>query len=89
MLGVDELGNRQIVGIFILQAELPSLEAFGLDQNHLNHLKDMGYFAEGLVYYCHCHPPCLQPTLIIGTSKHVGNAYLTILMLVASNVIYV
>lgn len=54
--------------------ELPSLED----------LKDMGYFAEGLVYYCHYHPTCPQPALTMGTSEHADNAYLTVLMLVAS-----
>lgn len=51
-------------------------EALGLKPSHL---KDMNC-AEGLLLLCHYYPPCPQPELAIGTSRHSDNDFLTVLL---------
>jgi isopenicillin N synthase-like dioxygenase len=51
-------------------------EALGLNPNHL---KDMGC-AEGLIALCHYYPPCPEPEMTVGTTKHCDNDFLTVLL---------
>ena len=51
-------------------------EALGLKPDHL---KDMDC-AEGLAMLCHYYPPCPQPELTMGTTKHADNDFLTVLL---------
>ena len=55
-------------------------EALGLKPSHLN---DMGC-SEGLLFLGHYYPPCPQPELTLGTTKHADNPFLTVFFLITA-----
>ncbi|CAI8583867.1 unnamed protein product [Vicia faba] len=67
--------GKQMMNLGTLLFELLS-KALGLNPNHL---KDMNC-AEGLVALCHYYPPCPQPELAMGLTKHSDNDFLTVLL---------
>ncbi|PON66654.1 Oxoglutarate/iron-dependent dioxygenase [Trema orientale] len=67
--------SKQVMKLGILLFELIS-EALGLNPNHLY---DMDC-SEGLVLLCHYYPPCPQPELTLGVSKHADIDFLTVLL---------
>nr|XP_048333198.1 1-aminocyclopropane-1-carboxylate oxidase homolog 3-like isoform X2 [Ziziphus jujuba var. spinosa] len=67
--------SEKIMKVGILLFELLS-EALGLKPSHLNDID----CAEGLAVLCHYYPPCSQPELTLGASKHADNSFITVLL---------
>ncbi|XP_048333199.1 1-aminocyclopropane-1-carboxylate oxidase homolog 3-like [Ziziphus jujuba] len=67
--------SEKIMKVGILLFELLS-EALGLKPSHLNDID----CAEGLAVLCHYYPPCSQPELTLGVSKHADNSFITVLL---------
>ena len=51
-------------------------EGLGL---HVNHLKDTGC-AEVIFHVGHYYPPCHEPELTLGASRHADSGFLTVLL---------
>ncbi|KAK7350510.1 hypothetical protein VNO77_09209 [Canavalia gladiata] len=67
--------SKEVMKLGSVLFELLS-EALGLNPNHLN---DIGC-NEGLVLVGHCYPPCPEPELTIGATKHTDNDFITVLL---------
>ncbi|KAM6565320.1 hypothetical protein CsatA_024448 [Cannabis sativa] len=67
--------SKQVMKVGIFLFELIS-EALGLNPNHLYNMD----CTEGQILFCHYYPPCPQPELTMGATKHSDMNFLTILL---------
>ncbi|XP_050374910.1 1-aminocyclopropane-1-carboxylate oxidase homolog 1-like isoform X2 [Argentina anserina] len=67
--------SNQVMQLGKLLFELLS-EALGLKSSHLNDLD----CSEGLQLLGHYYPPCPQPELTVGATKHADKSFLTVLL---------
>lgn len=67
--------SKEVMKLGNVMFELLS-EALGLNPNYLNDMR----CNEGLVAVCHYYPPCPQPELTLGTTKHTDNDFITVLL---------
>ncbi|KAG8370378.1 hypothetical protein BUALT_Bualt14G0110800 [Buddleja alternifolia] len=67
--------SKHVIGLGSCLFKLLS-EALDLNPNHLIEME----CAEGLSNLCHYYPPCPQPELTMGTTRHSDNDFITVLL---------